>query len=132
MSLKSYAAQHNFQCVASLFLCIVPPVVIALAQQLQAPAGGSVTINFSVEEASPEVEPSGVRWFFLRLGEDVEAAIEITEASTLGSASLEYSDTRLSLTISGLTREVAGRYTISVTNPAGTDSDYTELIVQGS
>ena len=124
-------SEYLHHCVTFSSHFAVPPVVTASSQQQQGFEGERVTIDFSIEEASPEVEPSGVRWFFLRSEEDIEATIEITEASTLGDATLEYSDTRLSLTISGLTQEVAGRYTITVSNPAGTGSAYTVLTVQG-
>ena len=91
-----------------------------------------MTIRFSIENASPEVQVSNIRWLFtLDLTIDADF-IDITDENAIGDTTLTYSESRLELTLSGLTQDAAGIYVLVATNPAGMDSDFTNLTIQGN
>ena len=91
--------------------------------------GESVPIRFSILDAFPLVQLSDIRWFF-RAGVDVSET-DITEAEALGETALTFSNSRLELTLSGLTQDAAGIYRLVATNPAGVASNYVNLTIQG-
>ena len=106
----------------------MPPNVLAENRTLLALEEDSVTIRFSIQDASPDVLVSNIRWFFILVNED---PIDITDEIAIGDTTLMYSESRLELTLSGLTQDAAGIYRLEATNPAGVDSDYTNLTIQG-
>ena len=89
----------------------------------------SVTIRFSISDAFPLVQFSDIQWFFIA-GIDV-SEIDITEAEVLGETALAFSESRLELTLSGLTQDAAGIYRLVATNPAGVASNFVNLTIQG-
>ena len=107
----------------------VPPVVLADNPALLGLEQESITISFSIDNASPLVQLSDIRWFFIA-GVDVPE-IDITEEEVLGETTLTFSESRLELTLSGITQDAAGMYRLVATNPAGVASDYTNLTIEG-
>ena len=105
------------------------PVVLAVNSALLGLEQESITIRFSIIDASPLVQISNIRWFFIG-GVDVPE-IDITEEEVLGETTLALSSSRLELSLSGLTQDAAGIYRLVVTNPAGIASNYTNLTIQG-
>ena len=91
--------------------------------------GESVTIRFSIIDAFPLVQLSDIQWFFVA-GVDAPE-IDITEAEVLGETTITFSESRLELTLSGLTQDAAGIYRLVATNPAGVASNYVNLTIQG-
>ena len=90
----------------------------------------SLTIRFSIVDAAPPVQTSGIRWYFTAEGMD---AVDITEQTAIGSTALTFSASLLELTISSITQEASGIYRLDATNPAGTASNFTDLeMVQGN
>ena len=91
--------------------------------------GENLTIMFTVE-AEPPVMASGISWFFVQAG--TNSTIEITTSSMLndGSAQLQFSEDRLSLTLTGVAMGATGLYFITATNIAGIGTNYTYLQVQ--
>ena len=107
----------------------VPPVVLADNPALLGLEQESITIRFSINDASPLVQLSDIRWFFIA-GVDVPE-IDITEEEVLGETTLTFSESRLELTLSDITQDAAGIYRLVATNPAGVASDYTNLTIEG-
>ena len=122
-----------FNCKISLhnFLLAVPPNVLAENRSLLALEQDSVTIRFSIENAFPEVEVSNIRWYFVFDGANDTDLMDITDEATIGDTILTFSDSRLELTLRGLTQDAAGIYRLVATNPAGIALDYTNLTIQG-
>ena len=106
-------------------------MVLYAAEEVVALEGGSATLQFSIESASPQVRLSGIRWYFQPTGANY--SIDITQEATLpgSSSTLVYSNDGLSLTIGQITRQANGRFTLSATNSAGTTSNSTNLTVEG-
>ena len=102
------------------------PVVQTENPSLLSLEGESVTIRFSIE-AFPLVQLSDIQWSFIA---DVPE-IDITEAEMLGETTLTFSESRLELTLSGLTQDAAGIYRLVATNPAGVASNSVNLTIQG-
>ena len=107
----------------------MPPVVLADNPALLGLEQESITIRFSINNASPLVQLSDIRWFFIA-GVDVPE-IDITEEEVLGETTLTFSDSHLELTLSGITQDAAGIYRLVATNPAGISSNYTNITIQG-
>ena len=114
-----------------VYIFAVPAVVLYTAEEVVALEGGSATLQFSIESASPPIQLSGIRWYFQPTGANY--SIDITQQATLpgSSSTLVYSNDSLSLTIGQITRQANGRFTLSATNSAGTTSNSTNLIVEG-
>ena len=107
----------------------VPPIVLAGNPALLGLEQESITIRFSINDASPLVQLSNIRWFFIA-GVDV-SEIDITEEEILGETALIFSESLLELSLSGLTQDAAGIYRLVATNPAGIASNDTNLTIQG-
>ena len=89
----------------------------------------SITIRFSIIDASPLVQLSNIHWFFIAGVGGSE--MDITEEDMLGETALTFSDSRLELSLSGVTQDAAGIYRLVATNPAGITSNYTNITIQG-
>ena len=114
------------------FFLVVPPNVLAENRSLLALEQDSVTIRFSIENASPGVEVSNIRWYFTLDGTSDTDSMDITDEAAIGDTTLTFSDSRLELSLRGLTQDAAGIYRLVATNPAGIASDYTNLTIQGN
>ena len=114
-----------------MYTFAVPPIVLYVAEEVTGLEGNSATLQFSIARASPPVQPSAVRWYFQPTG--TNNSVDITQRNSLpdGSSSLAYSSDRLSLTVGQITQQADGLFTLSATNPAGTASNSTYLIVEG-
>ena len=125
-----YNNNNNNKCISLIFICFaVLPVVQAENPSLLRLEGESATIRFSILDAFPLVQLSDIRWLFIA-GVDVSET-DITEEEMLGETTIAFSDSRLELTLSGLTQDAAGIYRLVATNPAGIASNYTNLTIQG-
>ena len=113
-----------------VYFSAVPAMVLYAAEEVVALEGGSASLQFSIESASPPIQLSDIRWYFQPTGANY--SINITQQATLpgSSSTLVYSNDRLSLTIGQITRQANGRFTLSATNSAGTTSNSTYLIVE--
>ena len=103
--------------------------MLADAQQLLGLEQEDTMISFSIFDASPMVQTSAIRWLFITDTDGLET--DITEADRLGETALTFSESRLELTLSGLTQDAEGIYRLVATNPAGTASNYTNLTIEG-
>ena len=92
----------------------------------------SIAIRFSISDASPAVQTPDISWAFLPDEASGDSDFtDITEQAQIGETVLTFSESRLELTLSGLTQDAEGTYRLVATNPAGMDSDYTNLTIQG-
>ena len=78
------------------------------------------------------MQTSDIRWYFRSDEASSDSDFtDITEQALIGETVLSFSESRLELTLSGLTQDAAGIYRLEAINPAGVDSDYTNLTIQG-
>ena len=95
----------------------------------------SVTLTFAISDASPEVQTENIQWTFRDLnGNSSNIPTNLTSNSlntTFSNLMGVFSSDRLSLTLSGLTNDFEGTYTMTATNEAGSDSATVELVIEG-
>ena len=95
----------------------------------------SVTLTFTISDASPEVQTENIQWTFRDLnGNSSNIPTNLTNNSlntTFSNVMGVFSSDRLSLTLSGLTNDFEGTYTMTATNEAGSDSATVELVIEG-
>ncbi len=124
----------------------VPPDVLSLTvdQRITANESGSATLTFSIENASPVVMVSNIRWYY---SADFASSLfasgaEFQDITTLtnrtSQSTLTFSNDRLSLTIDNIVQARmagdetdAGRYFLQATNEAGDDNTYIDIVVEG-
>ena len=95
----------------------------------------SVTLTFTISDASPEVQTENIQWTFRDLNssnfsiptDPINGSLTTTFSNLMGV----FSSDRLSLTLSGLTNDFEGTYTMTATNEAGSDSATVELVIEG-
>ena len=124
----------------------VPPNVISLDanQRITTNKSESATLSFSIENASPVVMVSNIRWYYsanfaLSLFASGSEFQDITSLPNRTSKStLTFSSDRLSLTIDNIVQARmageetdAGRYFVQATNEAGSDNSYIDIVVNG-
>ncbi len=129
-----------------LYPTTVPPEVTSLAvnQRITANESESATLSFSIENASPVVMVSNIRWYYsanfaLSLFASGSEFQEITSLpSRTSKSTLTFSSDRLSLTIGNIVQARmageetdAGRYFVQATNEAGSDNSYIDIVVNG-
>ena len=122
----------------------VPPVVVAVNRSFVAVERQTVTISFLVEQAIPPVQPWNLQWLYSSFlnstspnGDNITNVTNRTLTSSF-SFSAFVNSTSISLTITNV--QLAGptggptddgRYFLVATNPAGSSSDYVDLVVEG-
>ena len=95
---------------------------INLGNTLSAGFGSSVTLRFRVSPTT--VGCSDIRWTY-------DGSTVLNSLSSLNGARLSFSSDCYSLTISNVNCNSGGRYQLSATNAAGSDSDYIDLYLVG-
>ena len=91
----------------------------------------SVTLTFTISDASPEVQTENIQWTFRDLnGSSFNIPTNLL-TTTFSNLMGVFSSDRLSLTLSGLTNDFEGAYTMTATNEAGSDSAAVELVIEG-
>ena len=129
-----------------LYPTTVPSDVISLPvnQRIIANESESATLSFIIENASPVVIVSNIRWYYsadfaLSLSASGSEFQEITSLpSRTSKSTLTFSSDRLSLTIDNIVQARmtgeetdAGRYFLQATNEAGSDNSYIDIVVNG-
>jgi len=93
--------------------------------------GNSTVLRFNVINAFPPVTIDNVRWLLNRGGN----ITDITNNTMIDNNTLTFesdSTTHMySLTISNIQPNYTSRFNLTVSNPAGVDSNFTDLIVEG-
>ena len=114
----------------------VPPTVQAVQGRVVGIQEMSVTLTFTISDASPEVQTENIQWTFKALnGSSFNIpTYPITNNSlytTFSNVMGVFSSDRLSLILSGLTNDFEGTYTMTATNEAGSDSATVEMVIEG-
>ena len=100
-------------------MCVVVATVTATSVQFETLRGRNAVIRFTVTKAFPEIDNKRTRWYF----EDTEIVSD--------SGNYTISPDTLSLTVHTTTIASEGRYSIAVTNAAGTSMGHALLKVYG-
>ena len=99
--------------------CLGSPVVRAV---LMSPVigvfGKSITLQFNITKDNPLVIPGNIKWQF-------------NGTNLVGGDRVVFSDNRFSVTLSNLSLSDEGIYTVTASNPAGSDMDSLFLDVEG-
>ena len=91
----------------------------------------SVTLTFTISDAFPEVQAENIQWTFRDLNGNSFNIPTNSLTTTFSNLMGVFSSDRLSLTLSGLTNDFEGTYTMTATNEAGSDSATVELVIEG-
>ena len=109
----------------------VPPTVQAVQGRIVGIQNMSVTLTFTISDASPEVQTENIQWTFKDLNGSSFNVLTNLLNTTFSNLVGVFSSDRLSLTLSGLTNDFEGTYTMTATNEAGSDSATVELVLEG-
>ena len=121
-------------CHLMFFYNLVPPLVVPLNSSVIGVEGNSIVFTFNVINAFPPVTINNVRWLLNREGN----ITDITNSTMVDNNTLIYifetnSTTQMySLTISNIQPNYTSRINLTVSNPAGMDSSFTDIIVEGN
>ena len=111
---------------------LVPPLVVPVNPSIIGVEGEEAVLTFNVINAFPPVTIDNVRWLLNREGN----IADITNNTMVNNNILTFesnSSTRIySLTVSNIQPNFTSRYILSVRNPAGVDSNFINLIVEGT
>ena len=111
--------------IISSYLPLVPPTIrFPSGSPVLGIVYNDIILTFVIDNASPSVKPSNVIWKFR------SDSSQLTITLSTGSR-YSFSDDRLSLTITDLTHDDQGQYTITATNEAGTDQYFITLDIEG-
>ena len=132
----------SWKCCRNIMSCVVPPPLPSVRPSVQAVQGRvvgvperSVTLSFTISDASPEVQTDNIQWTFRDLnGSSFTIPTNLPNNSLITTFSNVvgiFSSNRLSLTLSDLINDFEGTYTMTATNEAGSDSATVELAIEG-
>ena len=111
---------------------LVPPLVVSESSSVIGVEGNSTVLRFTVTNAFPPVTNNNVRWLLDRDG----IITDITNDAMVDNNTLtfEFNTTTqmYSLTISNIQPNYTSRFNLSVSNPAGVDTNFIDLIVEGT
>ena len=82
-------------------------------------------LQFQIINANPSITTSQIQWYF-------NNTLAIKYRTTLFGAVLVFSSDLKSLTISNINYNIAGKISITAQNIVGSDSDYIDIIVEGT
>ena len=100
--------------------CLGSPVVRAvLTSPVIGVFGKSITLQFNITKDNPLVIPDNIQWQFN--GTDL-----------VGGDRVVFSENRFSVTLNQLSLSDEGIYTVTASNPAGSDTDSLFLDVEGT
>ena len=109
----------------------MPPLVVPENSSVIGVEGNSTELRFTVINAFPPVTIDNVRWSLTREG----IITDITNDTMVDNNTLTFesnSTTQMySLTISNIQPNYTSRFNLSVSNPAGVDTNFIDLIVEG-
>lgn len=119
----------------SLSLSLVPPLIVPQDndRHIVKVEGENANLTFAIENDAPPVTLDNIQWYYSRtFSSTPENAELITDLETrLGHSLYMYTTDKLQLTISNVNHSDDGRYFIVVSNPAGIDYNYIDLLIHG-
>ena len=109
----------------------MPPLVEPENSSVIGVEGNSTVLIFTVINAFPPVTIDNVRWLLIREG----IITDITNNTMIDNNTLTFESNSTAqmytLTISNIQPNYTSRFNISVSNPAGIDSNFIDFIVEG-
>ena len=109
----------------------MPPLVVPVNSSVIGVEGEEAVLMFNVINAFPPVTIDNVRWLVNREG----IITDITNNTMVDNNTLTFESNSTtqtySLTISNIQPNYTSRFILRVSNPAGVDSNFTDLIVEG-
>ena len=109
----------------------VPPTVQAVQGRIVGIPERSITLSFTILDASPEVQTENIQWTFRDLNGSNSSIPTNFLTTTFSNLMGVFSSDRLSLTLSDLINDFEGTYTMTATNEAGSDFATVELVIEG-
>lgn len=104
-----------------MYFVLVPPQLIYRGgNPTLGIVGRSITLEFGILDASPDVIPSNIEWQFMQ-----------STIDSNNSSRYQFSPSRRNLTINNLKHEDEGLYSITVSNEAGIDTLSEFLHIEG-
>ena len=128
-----------WQCIIFwIFASLVPPVVVAVVEEVIGYESESATLQFRIDDAEPAVELSGLRWLYSpntsATTEDVTNSTNRTRDSQL-ITSFSSDGRFFNITVVNIQQRLretdGGQYFLQATNPAGSSMAYVDLKVYG-
>ena len=115
----------------SLYYNLASPLIMSENSSVTGVEGRSIVLTFNVIDAFPPVTIDNVRWLLNREG----IITDITNNTMVDNNTLTFESNSTtqtySLTISNIQPNYTSRFILRVSNPAGVDSNFTDLIVEG-
>ena len=109
----------------------MPPLVVPVNSSVIGVEGEEAVLMFNVIYAFPPVTIDNVRWLVNREG----IITDITNNTIFDNNTLTFESNSTtqtySLTINNIQPNYTSRFILRVSNPAGVDSNFTDLIVEG-
>ena len=109
----------------------MPPLVVRESSSVIGVEGNSTVLRFTVINAFPPVTIDNVRWLLNREGNTTD----ITNNTMIDNNTLTFESNSpsqmYSLNISNIQPNYTSRFILTVSNPAGVDSNFADLIVEG-
>ena len=114
-----------------MFFLIVPPLVVPESSSVIGVEGSSSVLRFIVTNAFPPVTNDNVRWLLDRDGIITDITNDTMVDNNMLAFEFDFTKQMYSLTISNIQPNYASRFNLSVSNPAGVDTNFIDLIVEG-
>ena len=118
---------------AITFLCnLVPPLVVPVNSSVIGVEGEEAVLAFNVNNAFPPVTIDNVRWLLNREGNIIDITTNTMVDGNILTFENNFATQMYSLTISNIQPNYTSRFILSVSNPAGMDSNFIDFIIEGS
>ena len=109
----------------------MPPLVVPQSSSVIGVEGNSSVLRFTVTNAFPPVTIDNVRWLLNRDGIITDITNEAMVDDNVLTFEFDSTTQMYSLTISNIQPNYTSRFNLSVSNPAGVDTNFIDLIVEG-
>ena len=125
--LVCYPSLHNLHvCDCEIHIHTAPPIVTAESQSSVTLVEEGFKIVFTVTNDVPKISPNDTTWTFTS---PLDGTTKLFDDSL--DERFQFSGDKLTLTISSVSLLDAGLYTVRAFNPAGSDDDFTRVVVYG-
>ena len=109
----------------------MPPLVVPESSSVIGVEGSSAELRFTVINAFPPVTIDNVRWLLSRKGIITDITNNMMVDNNILTFESNSTAQMYSLTISNIQPNYTSRFNLSVSNPAGVDINFIDLIVEG-
>ena len=109
----------------------MPPLVVPQSSLVFGVEGNNSVLRFTVINAFPPVTIDNVRWLLNREGNITDITNNTMVDNNILTFESNSATQMYTLTISNIQPNYTSRFNLSVINPAGVDTDFIDLIVEG-